>query len=96
MKKLVLTLSLLLILLNGCGIFNKKIQEIAPPATTNTRVVVDPKLLEPCQLLPALTASSYEQVAEHYLTTIGLYGQCALKQLDSINAIRKLSNLDKP
>jgi len=96
MKKLVLTLSLLLILLNGCGIFNKKIQEIAPPATTNTRVVVDPKLLEPCQPLPALVASSYEQVAEHYLTIIGLYGQCALKQLDSINAIRKLSNLDKP
>ena len=96
MKKLILTLSLLLILLNGCGIFNKKIQEIPPPATTNTRVVVDPKLLEPCQLLPALVASSYEQVAEHYLTTIGLYGQCALKQLDSINAIRKLSNLDKP
>jgi hypothetical protein len=97
MKKLVLTLSLLLILLNGCGIFNKKIQEIAPPAAaTNARIVVDPKLLEPCQLLPALIASSYEQVAEHYLTTIGLYGQCALKQLDSINAIRKLSNLDKP
>jgi hypothetical protein len=96
MKKLILTLSLLLPLLNGCGIFNKKIQEIAPPATTNTRVVVDPKLLEPCQPLPALVASSYEQVAEHYLTTIGLYGQCALKQLDSINAIRKLSNLDKP
>jgi len=96
MKKLVLTLSLLLILLNGCGIFNKKIQEIPSPAITNTRVVVDPKLLEPCQLLPALVASSYEQVAEHYLTTIGLYGQCALKQLDSINAIRKLSNLDKP
>jgi hypothetical protein len=96
MKKLVLTLSLLLILLNGCGIFNKKISKIPPPATTNTRVVVDPKLLEPCQPLPALVASSYEQVAEHYLTTIGLYGQCALKQLDSINAIRKLSNLDKP
>jgi hypothetical protein len=96
MKKLVITFGLLLTLLNGCGIFKKKIQEIPPPATTNNRVVVDPKLLQTCEPLPALIGANYEQVAEHYLTVIGLYGQCALKQLDSIEAIRKLSNLDKP
>jgi hypothetical protein len=96
MKKLVITFGLLLTLLNGCGIFNKKIQEIPPPIVTNNRVVVDPKLLQTCEPLPALVGNTYEQVADHYLTVINLYGQCALKQLDSIDVIRKLSNLDKP
>jgi hypothetical protein len=96
MKKLVITFGLLLTLLNGCGIFNKKIQEIPPPIVTNNRVVVDPKLLQACEPLPALVGNTYEQVADHYLTVINLYGQCALKQLDSIDVIRKLSNLDKP
>jgi len=96
MKKLVITASLLLLLLNGCGIFVKKIPEIPPPATTGNRIVVDPKLLQACEPLPPLVGVTYEQVADHYLTVINLYGQCALKQLDSIATIRKLSNLDKP
>jgi hypothetical protein len=96
MKKLIISAGLLLILLNGCGIFQKKIQEVPPPATTGNRIVVDPKLLQICELLPALTGNTYEQIADHYLTVINLYGQCALKQMDSIVIIRKLSNLDKP
>jgi hypothetical protein len=96
MKKLVISFGLLLLLLNGCGIFQKKIPEVPPPATTGNRVVIDPKLLQPCELLPALVGNTYEQVADHYLTVISLYGQCALKQMDSIATIRKLSNLDKP
>jgi hypothetical protein len=94
MKKLVISAGLLLLLLNGCGIFVKKIPEIPPPATTGNKVVVDPKLLQACEPLPTLVANTYEQVADHYLTVINLYGQCALKQLDSIKTIRKLSNLD--
>ena len=89
MKKLLTVLSILA--LSGCGSFNK----LPPPAAKETKVVVEPQLLLPCQRLPNLVANTYEQVAEHYLTVINLYGQCALKQIESIEAIRKLSNLDK-
>ena len=96
MKKLLITASLLLLLLNGCGIFKKNFLETPPPVATNNKVVVDPKLLQACEQLPPLVGVTYEQVANHYLTVINLYGQCVLKQLDSIQTIRKLSNLDKP
>ena len=89
MKNILIILSVLA--LSGCGSFNK----LPPPAAKQTKVVVEPQLLLPCERLPNLMANTYEQVAEHYLTVINLYGQCALKQLESIEAIRKLSNLDK-
>jgi hypothetical protein len=92
MKKLLIVLSVLAI--SGCGSFNK-LPPPPPPAAKETKVVVEPQLLLPCERLPSLVANTYEQVAEHYLTVISLYGQCALKQLESIVAIRKLSNLDK-
>jgi hypothetical protein len=89
MKNVLIVLSALAI--SGCGSFKK----LPPPAAKETRVVVEPQLLLPCERLPNLVANTYEQVAEHYLTVINLYGQCALKQLESTEAIRKLSNLDK-
>jgi hypothetical protein len=89
MKNILIILSVLA--LSGCGSFSK----LPPPAAKETKVVVEPQLLLPCQRLPNLVANTYEQVAEHYLTVINLYGQCALKQIESIEAIRKLSNLDK-
>jgi predicted small lipoprotein YifL len=95
-KKLLIILSVLS--LTGCGLLGglfHKPPDSAPPAAKETKVVVDPKLLQACERLPNLAANTYEQVAEHYLTVISLYGQCALKQLESIEAIRKLSNLDK-
>ena len=94
MKNLLIFLSVLV--LAGCSVFSNKSTKVQQPAAaTTTKVVVEPKLLQACEQLPALVANTYEQVAEHYLTVISLYGQCALKQLESIEAIRKLSNLDK-
>jgi hypothetical protein len=98
MKKHILISFFLLSLLNGCGIFSKKSPEQPPiPVATTQRVVVDPKSLQPCQPLPPIqTPATYETIAQHYITIIALYGDCALKQAASIEAIRKLSNLDTP
>ena len=98
MKNHILISFFFLLMLTGCGIFSKKSVEIAPiPASTPQRIVVDPKSLQPCQQMPALqTPATYETIAQHYITIIGLYGDCAIKQAAGIEAIRKLSNLDKP
>lgn len=83
--------------LTGCGVFVKKSAEIPVIAATQKRVVVEPQLLVDCALLPTLQPNpTYNHIAEHYITVIGLYGECALKQAASIETIRKLSNLDKP
>jgi len=98
MKKHILISFCLFAMLTGCGIFLKKSPEQAPiPASTPQRIVVDPKSLQPCQPMPQLqTPATYETIAQHYITIIGLYGDCAIKQSSSIELIRKLSNLDKP
>jgi len=98
MKKHILISFCLFAMLTGCGIFSKNSPEQPPiPAATPQRVVVDPKSLQPCTPMPALqTPATYETIAQHYITIIGLYGDCAIKQSSSIELIRKLSNLDKP
>jgi hypothetical protein len=89
MKKLLI---IACVLLAGCS--TTKSLPSPAPAAVESKIFVDPKLLEQCELLPTLVANNYQQVAEHYLTIIGLYGQCALKQAGSVNTIRKLSNLN--
>ena len=99
MKKHILIAFFLFSMISGCGIFSKKSQIIATPvpAATPQRVVVDPKSLELCKPLPELqTPATYETIAEHYITTIGLYGECVIKQSSAVELIRKLSNLDNP
>jgi len=98
MKKLIVIPYLLFTMLVGCGNFQKNFVEPTPiPAATTQRVMVDPKSLEPCQTLPTLQPKpSYDNIAEHYILIIGLYGNCMLKQSSSIQLIRKLSNLDNP
>ena len=87
----------LLAMLAGCGVFSKKSVETPVISATQKRVVVEPQLLVGCELLPQLPQNpTYEHIAQHYIQVIGLYGQCALKQAAGIEAIRKLSNLDKP
>jgi hypothetical protein len=82
-------------MLTGCGIFSKKSIETPVIAATQKRVIIEPQLLVGCELLPALPQNpTYEHVAQHYIQVIGLYGQCALKQSASIEAIRKLANQD--
>lgn len=91
MKKLIFIIALCLPLLNGCSIFQKKV--LPPPAAQPERVVVDPKLLEPCQSLPTLVATEMSDIAQHYITLIGMYGTCSIKQDASISTIRNLANL---
>lgn len=93
MKKLIL---IAFLFLSGCSIFTNSDKKLPPIPSTENRVVVDPKALEACQLLPSFLGNTYEQLAEHYLTTIELYGQCSIRQLNSIKIIRKLINLDNP
>lgn len=93
MKKLVL---IAFLFLSGCSIFTNSDKKLLPIPSTENRVVVDPKLLEACQPLPNFLGTTYEQLADHYLTIINLYGQCSIQQLNSIKVIRKLTNLDKP
>jgi hypothetical protein len=79
--------------LTGCGIFSKKSTETPVIAATQKRVVVEPELLINCELLPPLTKNpTYDDIAQHYIQIIGLYGECALKQSASIETIRKLAN----
>lgn len=87
----------LVAMLTGCGIFSKKSVETPAIAATQKHIVIEPQLLVGCELLPQLPQNpTYEHIAQHYITVIGLYGQCALKQAAGIEAIRKLSNLDNP
>jgi hypothetical protein len=82
----------LLAMLTGCGVFSKK-QSLPVISATTNRVAVEPQLLLPCLTLPDLPQNpTYEHIAQHYLQVIGLYGECALKQSASIDAIRKLAN----
>jgi len=93
MKKLIL---IAFLFLSGCSIFTNSDKKFAPIPSTENRVMVDPKLLEACQPLPSFLGTTYEQLADHYLTIISLYGQCNIQQLNSIKIIRKLTNLDNP
>jgi hypothetical protein len=93
MKITVIFSFFLLAMLTGCGIFSKKSTQIPVIAATEKRVVVEPQLLINCELLPLLPQNpTYDHIAQHYITIIGLYGQCALKQAASIETIRKLAN----
>ena len=91
MKKLVLSIAVALTMLNGCAFFQKE-----KPPTITAKVTVAPELLIGCPKLEQIGATEpqYEDIASSYLTTISLYGQCALKQEASIKAIKKLANLE--
>lgn len=95
MKKAVLTIAIASTMLTGCAFtdfFRDK--KVEPPAVNN-KVAVDPKLLQSCAVLQALPAEpTFDDIATNYITTIGMYGTCRLKQEDSIKTIRKLANIE--
>lgn len=95
MKKAILITVLLSAMLSGCGLFKRNSGEKVEPPAANNKIVVDPKLLQSCQPLQTLPLNpTFDDIATHYITTIGLYGTCKLKQEDSIKAIRKLANIE--
>ncbi len=96
MKKAVLITILLLSLLQGCSLFQKKI--IPPDAIIDVKVVhVDPKALEPCKALLKLVVTegrdSFDALLEVDTANAEIHSQCSKKQDASIALIRKFANL---
>lgn len=93
MKKLVIMGLFLLPVLIGCAVSPK----IPTTTQVHTQVVVDSALLQPCPSLPLLDMdSSYETLAAHYITTIGLYGECAIRHRSAAQALRNLTSESTP
>lgn len=91
MKNTILFTILCLPLLIGCSGFNKKENSMA--VVTPETIFVDSRLLQPCQPLPQIPkAADFDLIAQHYVSTIGLYGECSLKQDASVEAIKQFSN----
>lgn len=96
MKKLVLTGIFLLPFLTGCAFLDFFRKDDNFPITDKV-VAIDPKLLEECKRLDKIVQGQkeveFEDIGEKYITLIGDYGVCANRQLKSIEAIKKLSNI---
>jgi len=90
MKKLVLSITIALTMLNGCAFLETK-----NPPTITAKITVAPELLIGCPKLEQINAPEpqYEDIATGYLTAISLYGQCALKQEASIKALKQFGNI---
>lgn len=95
MKKAVLAIVITSTILTGCAFSDIFVSKKVEPPTVSNKVIVDPKLLQSCSALQALPAEpTFEDIAANYITTIGMYGICRLKQEDSIKTIRKLANIE--
>lgn len=83
--KIILSLILSLFLF-GCA--HKEI--IVPP----DRVVeIDPKLLQPCELLnEEVSITSFNEILSEYATLSTKYGICANKQSSSIKLLKEFGN----
>ena len=89
MKKPLLIALICLPFLTGCVVFDKfQKQEI--PVVGASKIIIDENLLRPCDKIPNLEAEDYEALASHYLNLIGMYGVCAIKQDNSIRAMKTL------
>ncbi len=93
MKKLLLLCIFSLPFITGCALFDKNQKTDIP--VTESKIIIDEKLLIPCTKLPSLEGTTYEDLASHYINTIGLYGTCSLKQDASIQALKKLQGSSK-
>ncbi len=89
MKKPLLIALICVPFLTGCVIFDK-IQKPETPSVGATKIIIDENLLRPCDKVPLLEAKDYEGLASHYLNLIGMYGVCAIKQNNSIRAMKTL------
>lgn len=91
MKNRILIALALVLFLNGCALFQKKISPIVPP---DKAVNIDPKVLEPCKPLVPLAASATEFTDILMNTAINskIYAECKGKQDTSIVIIKQLTN----
>jgi len=89
MKKALLITVFLLPLLTGCA-FLEKFQK---PVSATPTITIDARLLELCKELPSLDmATTFPELAEHYVGVIGLYGDCRLRQRAGVEALKSLEN----
>lgn len=85
------------LLASGCSIL--KLFENSPePAPIVTKEIKVPmESLFPCPLIPLLDSNATFEgtIKPGYLDLIGLYGECSLKQDNSIKIIKELSGVGK-
>lgn len=94
MKKALLISLLTVTLLSACASKPEKFSSFVE-STVPVKVHVDPQLQQPCPPLPEVgKPATMESVAEHHLTTIGLYALCSSQQDTSLKIIRKLTNTE--
>ena len=89
MKTKYLFIVFLSLILTGCGFFHKNNFDTTAPEKV---IYVDPKLLQPCEPLPA-PGTTYEELAVFDIQVIQLYGECKNQQEASILTIKKLANI---
>lgn len=81
---------ILSIFLTGCTIFKKTEVPVVEP----TKVLnIDPKLLQPCQLLSTTTLASFDDVVNAYSDLAIKYVNCANKQQDAALLIKEFGNI---
>lgn len=81
---------ILSLFLTGCGLFKKR--EI--PVVESTKALnIDPKLLQPCQLLNTVPLTSFDDVVNAYSDLAIKYVNCANKQQDAASLIKEFGNI---
>ena len=86
----VIPILILSIFLTGCGLFKKT---DVPTVETTKTLVIDPKLLQPCQLLNTTSLVTFEDVVLAYSDIAVKYTNCANKQQNSVNLIKEFGNI---
>lgn len=86
----VLPILILSIFLSGCILFKKPEAPIVEP----TKILsIDPKLLQPCQLLNTTTLASFDDVVDAYGDLAIKYVNCANKQQDATVLIKEFGGI---
>jgi hypothetical protein len=92
MKKLLISICLSLLLLNGCAFFTHK--EKPANIVTDKVIQLDPKVLEPCMPLVLLRPdiTDFSEVLANAAINAKVYADCSSKQDTSITLLKKFSN----
>jgi hypothetical protein len=85
-------ITLLLVILSGCGTVQKLIcEDTSPP---EKEVKLDPRMLEECRPLEYLPKEevTFERVLVNVTDNAILYAECRAKQRDSVKLLKEFSN----
>ncbi len=88
--KIILSLILSFFLI-GCA---STVKDVPPVLPESTVVHIDPRVLQPCDLLPEdIQVASFDDVISVYANISSMYALCALKQADSIKLLKQFGNI---